>query len=31
MILTYSGVYSYENKYNIIGENDLSNLKKDLV
>ena len=28
MRLTYSEVYSYENKYNLIGGNALNNLKK---
>ena len=28
MQLTYSHVYSYENKYNLIGGNALNNLKK---
>ena len=27
--LTYSEVYSYENKYNLIGGNALNNLKKN--
>ena len=29
MRLTYSEVYSYENKYNLIGGNALNNLKKN--
>ena len=29
MRLTYSHVYSYENKYNLIGGNTLNNLKKN--
>ena len=31
MRLTYSHVYSYENKYNLIGENASNNLKKKFV
>ena len=31
MRLTYSHVYSYENKYNLIGENASNNLKKNLL
>ena len=30
MILTYSYVYSYENKFNLIGGNILNNLKKKI-
>ena len=30
MRLTYSHVYSYENKYNLIGRNASNNLKKKL-
>ena len=29
MRLTYSHIYSYENKFNLIGENALNNLKKN--
>ena len=31
MRLTYSHVYSYENKYNLIGGNALDNLKKIIL
>ena len=31
MRLTYSHVYSYENKYNLIGGNALNNLRKNLT
>ena len=31
MRLTYSHVYSYENKYNLIGGNALNNLKKKIL
>ena len=30
MRLTYSHVYSYENKYNVTGGNPLNNLKKKI-
>ena len=31
MRLTYSQVYSYENKYNLIGGNALNNIKKIIL
>ena len=31
MRLTYSHVYSYENKYNLIGVNAFNNLKKIIL